>query len=284
MATKLDWTYESSEDGEIAWHRGYRLKAERDPHASNPFEDQDCHFPIAVDNGERYSTKLTEYPKDSHLVRCALSAFNNAQLVHDQIAIAKVLGYVSVEHIMEAYGTDEPVKYCWDVDTLTDVFEQALDDLSKSAQLDKAAELYTLAGVPAYVGETRGYCQGDWAKVLVVATPEKVKEFGCTELKPDDLKSSVDLYGAWAWGDVYGYVIEEPELDEDGEVLAWHTLDSCWGYYGTDHDASGLDEAAWGALESIIHQRQRARFAKLKELIRNRVPLDKRAQILREAA
>ena len=102
-----------------------------------------------------------------------------------------------------------------------------------------------LLGIPCYLTTSTGYCQGDWAKVLVVATPEAQAEFGCKEVTEQDLEATADLYGYWAWGDVYGYTLWAPELDEDGEVEDWVQLDgSCWGFYGPDHDKSGLEEAA----------------------------------------
>ena len=43
----------------------------------------------------------------------------------------------------------------------------------------------------------------------------------------DNLKSEVKVYDQFLTGDVYGYIIENPE-DED------ETLDSCWSFYGYD--------------------------------------------------
>ena len=90
-----------------------------------------------------------------------------------------------------------------------------------------------------------------------------------------DLKSQADLFGAYAFGDVFGFVIE---AEPDGE-----TLDSCWGYYGSDFDESGLAEAAQELANHILASAAKRRAAKLKELIRNHVPLDKRPAILAEA-
>ena len=79
------------------------------------------------------------------------------------------------------------------------------------------------------------------------------------------LAVTVDLYGDWAWGNTYGYVIEEPTAwDEDGDATEWGEIPdgSCWGYYGDPED-SGLDEAAWESVpdepvntptpETLIH-------------------------------
>jgi hypothetical protein len=49
------------------------------------------------------------------------------------------------------------------------------------------------------------------------------------------LDAEVETYDQYLRGDVYGYVVR----DSDGEEV-----DSCWGYYGYDHEQSGLKEAA----------------------------------------
>jgi hypothetical protein len=89
-----------------------------------------------------------------------------------------------------------------------------------------------------------------------------------------DLEAQADLLGSWAFGDVCGYVIESP----DGEHL-----DSCWGFYGSDFEKSGLAEAATEAADSILADAAKRKADKLKELIRNRVPLALRPALLESA-
>lgn len=54
----------------------------------------------------------------------------------------------------------------------------------------------------------------------------------------------------FAWGDVYGYVIERylnhPDIENDDDQ--WEEVSSSWSYYGNDHAKSGPEEAA---LESV---------------------------------
>lgn len=99
-----------------------------------------------------------------------------------------------------------------------------------------------------------GYRQGDYADLLIVATPEAIEEFGCTDpVTVEDLQSQAKLYGAWAWGDVYGYIVERVFVDpEDDEVYVTEELDSCWGFYGSDFDWSGLEEAAMSAVPELV--------------------------------
>jgi hypothetical protein len=93
-----------------------------------------------------------------------------------------------------------------------------------------------LAGVPCHRGRSTGYSQGDSALVFAAATPAWREEVGAPDDCADQCKGVFDLYSAWAWGDVYGAAsIHRPD-DEDVPDA------SCWGFYGSDHEASGLLE------------------------------------------
>jgi hypothetical protein len=288
--TRLSWVYDQQLGCEVAFHNGYRIKAEHDPHPDNPFETWDCNWPILVQSagGAGYRYDLTRYemgtnpPLDQPLMR-----FSDDMLVHDQHALAKIVGY-TVPNLIATYGSIEPSKYCRDPDELRECLEHALDDCSPTHQFAKLVEIYDILGIPALTAETRGYCQGDWARMLAVAVPEAQVKFGrtiedvreeakqrlaagdvlhdVTENVVDEqakaiwrksLQAAVDLYGAWAWGDCYGYVIEQPTLVEDGETAEWEEIEagSCWGYYGSDHAESGLEEAALSAVpdEPAVH-------------------------------
>lgn len=248
MTDKLSFGYDSELGEHVAELRGYRIRAVRDDYPSNPFEDWDCNWPIAVycDRDIKVYDKVEKgRPIDDPLAR-----FNNHALVHDQIAIAEALG-TDISTIT-AYRSDKVVKYCRDADLLREGFAEELREyVERSRYLDVCAELYTILNIPHLLQTSRGYCQGDYAEVLVVATPEAVAEFGCENVTAEDLQGTVDLYSAWAWGDVYGYVVERPTgWDDDGEVTEWEEVEngSCWGYYGADFDKSGLAEAALGAV------------------------------------
>lgn len=262
-AAKLDWKYLGEPDEERAEYRGYVIRAVRDDHPSNPFKDWDCNWPIIV----RASDGFTEYCEQENVAN-PLPYFNDAQLVHDQRAIAKVFGFDAIDAAMEAYVTDEPVKRCTDAAVLRDLFDQMFEDVSDSDKLDKTAELFTLAGIKAISVQRNGYCQGDWAEVLVVAPPDTCLRFGCvSEITDATLEATADLYAAWAYGDCYGYVIcrprtpePDPDADPDDEdnaaEIELEELDSCWGYYGADHEESGLAEAAIEAVDGFFRQAQ----------------------------
>jgi hypothetical protein len=275
MTTKLNWEYQHNGEhsGEYhAEHNGHRIRAVRDDHPENPFDNWDGTWPMLV-RSER-GAKPTLYDKtNGPRVDDPLNRISDAQLVHDQITIAKLLD-TTIEAVTQYSddfdGSEGQVKYSRDADFLRTEFQNILDDGREDAKLELYAQLFEIAGVKAHCGMSTGHSQGDWAEVLVVATPEAIKEFGCAEVTDDDLKAQVKLYGAWAWGDVYGYVIEKPieqpaacancgSTDNDGsDVCAdcegdiedvepeYEEIEggSCWGYYGSDFDESGLEEAA----------------------------------------
>lgn len=60
------------------------------------------------------------------------------------------------------------------------------------------------------------------------------------------LRGEVATYDQYLTGDVYGYQVTEVKhcdaCGHDEEI----DVDSCWGFYGSDHEASGLfDNAGW---------------------------------------
>lgn len=145
-------------------------------------------------------------------------------------------------------------------------------------------ELCELRGWPSLSTSSHGYSQGDYAELLLIFSPAYAKEIGAKWPRTkaakaearERLKSDAKLWGAWAWGNVYGFAIESADSDGDPDG---DCLDSCWGFYG-DPDESGLAEAAAESLSYIRKERKAKRLAKLKELIRARVPLAARAAIL----
>jgi hypothetical protein len=74
------------------------------------------------------------------------------------------------------------------------------------------------------------------------------------------LKGEVETYDQYLRGNVYGFFIEE-------------SGDSCQGYFGYDHEKSGLLECAKAEIDAAIKHQLKARFQKLKSLILSKVPL-----------
>lgn len=176
-------------------------------------------------------------------------------------------------------------------DAKRELLDEWLDEIKPSRYSGHAGdymtalgELCELRGWPSLSTSSHGYCQRDYAELLLIFSPAYAKEIGAAWPRSakakaearERLKSDAKLWGAWAWGDVYGFVIES----DDESPLPSDVIDSCWGFYGDDFAWSGLAEAAAESLAHIREERKAKRLAKLKELIRARVPLAARAAIL----
>lgn len=260
---KLNWEFDG--DDEIMWYNGYRIRAVRDECCENPFDDWDCNWPMQV----YYDRGVTTYDKSKGpSINDPLAFFTDHALVHDQIAIAKIFD-TTIQNLVNDYNhdydedVDGPANYIFDAELLREGFEHMLGDLDRRERMAAVEALYNLCGIPAYSETSTGYSQGDWAELLVVALPTAQQEFmgSSITLSPlfaahvhtywmRKLESTADLWSAWAWGDVYGYIIEYAVYDEDGEIEDWVEIEdgSCWGYYGADHNKSGLEECALAAV------------------------------------
>jgi hypothetical protein len=290
--TKLNWEYQdhSRRPEYRAEYNGLILRAVHDESPENPFENWDGEWPMMVQTssyGPHHD--VTRYEKDGDIpLDEPLKRFSDAQLVHDQKAIAAVLGCDP-----NTYCEERTAERKWhtDVDFLREAFSQNLANEHRESDIfGLCAKLYEVLGITALSTTSRGYSQGDWANLLIAAVPEAKKKFGVhgnTKIDLKQLESQAKLYGAWAWGDVYGYVIAKPELDEDGEVIGAIDLDdmeaSCWGYYGSEFDESGLEEQAISSADYILATARKRKQQTVKELVRNRVPLWARPALVEAA-
>lgn len=119
--------------------------------------------------------------------------------------------------------------------------------------LTQYAQLCELLKIPHYLYGSRGYSQGDYCNVLIVLTSEDIERVGFNVkewVKDEELfKSTAKLFDNWAWGDTYGFTIEElkryTKIYENGdteECEEWVEIDSCGGFYGYDIDENGIKE------------------------------------------
>lgn len=264
--------FDYSGESELATYRGFTVKAMRDDSPSNPFKEWDSEPYLAVN----YDRSLTEYG-DGGLdpMRGVSDSWINRNWRKAAGAIGCDIAAMVADMADRARG--ERI-----ADARRDYLEGALDESRPSRYggnagdyFESVAALWRMRGVEALASSSSGYSQGDYAECLAVALPEWADKVGAPRAThAAQLASAVKLYGAWAWGDVYGWEIISPAGDE---------LDSCWGYYGSDHEESGLADAARDSIDSSIASASKARGDKLKELIRNRVPLYLRGAILADA-
>lgn len=83
------------------------------------------------------------------------------------------------------------------------------------------------------------------------------------DLIRDRLRGEIAELSAWANGDTYRFAI--PALDM-----------GCGGFYGDDHQASGLIEQARENIRYVVQQQRYRHFPHLKKMIQSRVPLQYR--------
>jgi len=238
----------------------YRIDIFNDFDASNPFEDRDGCVPIMVEGGRDYGTH--DYGNVESTILSGLNNLDEEQL----IAIAdKLDGGDTMKEDAAADVEGYPgVKYSA---ALCEKITEAMP-ASGMRKLEYLEAIADTLGYPCITRVSRGYCQGDRVDVLAVWLPA----FGA-ENRPDatpedvtkELKSAVELYSSWAWGDVFGYTITD--------TLAGEEVDACWGFYGRNFDESGLMEEATSAAEYAEQTEKKRHFQRLKRWIKAHVPL-----------
>jgi len=262
-------------------YKGFTINVYQDDIPANPFEEWDCEPDIIVAySGRGYGYDIHEYGN----TRFAVPTLTREQIVKHIEDILNLVGYSTLLSFCrkESYFSD----YSWGADLVNDALSNYFEGLHTFDQMDFLEGFYNtvMEGYTALCKSSHGYRQGDYANVLVIATPEWQNGIGCKIDNPDKLKSTIDLYGYWAWGDVYGFVVE----DEYGEHI-----DSCWGYYGPI-ETSGLIDDAEGSIDyqvEKIEREEREAFekdkkkkqTKIKAMIKNHVPLCYRAKYLNNA-
>lgn len=147
-------------------------------------------------------------------------------------------------------GDTEAIAYA-----LVEAYEEKPDGWRVACEwMETACAILNWGGITAVHDQSTGYSQGDVTLCLAIATPAWVERVGApSDSLKQQLESAIELYGAWAWGDVYGYTVTEENGDEIDDA-------SCWGFYGSDHDKSGLLENAQNAID--CHLKAQAKEAR----------------------
>lgn len=141
--------------------------------------------------------------------------------------------------------------------------------------------LYDHSGLSMKIGSFQGYLPQGHAEFdsgqvgFIYATAEKIREeYGkgpkAYAKAKKYLYGEVETYDQYLRGDVYGYIAEGP----NGEKI-----DSCWGFYGYDY----MVKEAESNIDFHLAEEKKKHEAKVKTLIKNKVPLEKRRELLKEA-
>lgn len=245
---------------EIIDYKGYKITVAQDEFAENPFEKWDCEPPILTYHcdGRGSFKAYGDVESLGDIVRLMPSScFEKG----NRVALFK-------EFLAEGSTLREFVELANDCGDYRGAFIQALEWKfdkepsgwrSATEWFEVAECLLKWAGIPCYNGQSNGYSQGDSALVLAIATPAWCEKVGCAkEHQESACKGAFDLYSSWAWGDVYGVSeIHAPGItDEDGDETEGEELEdgSCWGFYGRDHEESGLIDHARSVIDSHIEE------------------------------
>lgn len=240
-------------------YKGYTINIVNDDSPINPFDDWDGlpHLVTIYDNQVKQYNDLEfdiEY----------LPELSRQEIV-ENLNLIKILldDYRSLLAILRDYRLhSENV-----VDAINELLQYVYDDLSNNyrhssanAKFEFYSNILDIKKVKHLLTVSCGYCQSDYVEMLLIANDENDTI--------ESLQGAADLYSAWAWGDIYGFTVEGLE---DA---------SCWGFYGSDHDKSGLIEHAKSSIDCEIAYNRKQKINKLKTLIKNNVPIDKREQLL----
>lgn len=239
----------------------YRLQFFHDCDASAPWEDSDGNLPLIWIGGRDGIRKEAS---------CGYDLTNPFPFLKDRAIRANLAEIASLTGYQGPKAFDRDARAYYPDLKLAEARKALLDDCrpeipDTQTGLETLARLWTLAGIPAKVSESHGYCQGDWAAILTVAHPEAVESFGFKTMReyrkacPRDHESAVIGWGAWAWGGVIGYKVDRIDSDEYAVALAEYeteeltpaqlndldlceSVDSCWGFYPDhEHDYFPLD-------------------------------------------
>lgn len=251
---------------ETVTYKGFSIDIVSDVSPLNPFEEWDC-LPCLLVAGDRYATAYN----DSNNYLNYLPELTREEIKANINTIKEIMGFKSFRQFW-CNGARGYFPHCSNfVEVINDFLQIEYNDKSDSERWSMLAEVLEIKGIQYYQTSVCGYVQGAYCDVIAIADNDYLERTGLSpnHRLTEGLEGACELYGFWAFGDVYGYVI--PEIEE-----------SCWGFYGDDHNKSGLLEYAKNAIDCHIKYERRKRLNKLKELIKNHVPLTIRPRILSE--
>jgi hypothetical protein len=198
------------------------LKIKHDSSPINPFDDFDGLFPTITENNDYSNGEIDSYLQ---------SYLSYNQIILHQKRLCKMMDMNYLELCKDYLESRERINSI--IDSLVDFISESMKNKVKFCNEFGIKYFYQLS---------RGYSQGDASWVFICWTPEfeEVTGLSYNKVTESDMESTFKLYGYWAWGDVYGFELIEqttcPHCNETHEK----EIDSCWGFYGTDHFENGL--------------------------------------------
>lgn len=245
----------------------YIVTIARDPFAENPFTNWGCEPALLVYSYDRHP-RLDTYQGAPETLTDFVALIPGARFARGgRLHILRALKpekYGWKEWLKDiARKRSEWTRYIPHYTPLRDAIGELLTDIHGAKPegwrfagewFDLAGMILSHAGITFHFTESRGYCQGDVVKLMAIALPSWVETVGApVESLPGQCKSACGLYGSWVWGDVYGI---ESITDPSGNDLEDASV---WGFYGSDHEKSGL---LGSARDSIDYDKEQKITAK----------------------
>lgn len=258
---KLNFTYDDKSGDFVAKYRGLIIKAVHCSDAANPRAEFDNCAVMACSH-RRYNLG------DSDGMDSARQAIRGSRFYRDTWES----GSIAAPYDVKIKGTTYDV---FDLSNPSDLWQaiQLCDDIAS-----QPLYLFDHGGISISTGPFS--CAWDSGQIgfafITAETLKRESRFtlwtaAARQWASQMIDSETRLYDDYLTGQVYGYVIAS---DTDSH------MESCWGYYGSDFEVSGLSESAIDAANFKLNAAHQKRMAYLAQLIRNRVPLDKRAALL----
>lgn len=239
-------------------YKGYTITITQDESPENPFEAWDLEPGLITYYGGRhgYAKSYQGAPESigevlNLLPACCFERGERVRLIREHLNC-------TLREFAEALRENHTWSELGSVENFCEVFESFLNEQVGNqpegwrdavAWFEMVESLLTFGGIACVNTESRGYTQGDSTLVLALATPEFLEKSGVlAENVTGCLKSAVELYSAWVWGDVYGI---DSIISPDGEDLEDASV---WGFYGSDNEESGLMESARDSIDYHIRQ------------------------------
>lgn len=235
---------------------GYTVKIEQDQFAENPFEAWDCEPPLLAyyDTGRHGFKAYNDAPSSWWDILRLLPA----SIFERKNRMAFLRRFILQDgDSLRAFAEDR--RRVGDIDAMAEIlcatYESKPHGWSGANEwLETAAAILEYGGIPCHFTQSNGYSQGDSTLLLAIGLPAWAEKVGApADSIPAQLANACELHGQWQWGDVYG--VESIE-DENGEEIPHG---SCWGFYGSDHEKSGLLDHARNAIE--CHERAQEKEA-----------------------
>lgn len=200
---------------EVIYYKGHEIHVMPDFDPVNPWTDWDTNPPL-LDYGDRLVQAYGDDLRD-------LPLLTDSAIRGNAKDIAAALGEPS---LLRAVGY-ERYNYSLASDAINDALSDYAAGCSGADLLEIVEQVWAWSGAETLrVGDR-----------LLVATPKWLTSTGvCADHAAEALAGSARLFDDWASGAVYGFDV--PSIG-----------DSCWGFYGWDHDKSGLLAHARDAID-----------------------------------